>query len=143
MCFTAERDFKNQFGLMHFQFFCIFFYFLYILYIDNQHQSTASNDVRETPPPSPTQSQKLNDNNNRKLAIDDDILHEDPNGLINVEYIKLKKILVQPMHDVDLLYEPKTLDSDNIGTGKIQILLFVKTTKKIVPQIFFCMFTND
>lgn len=83
--------------------------------------------MRETPP-SPTQSQNLNDNNNRKLAIDDDILHEDPNGLINVEYIKLKKILVQPMHDVDLLYEPKTLDSDNIGTGKIQVLLFVKTT---------------
>lgn len=72
---------------------------------------------------SSSSSSPLNATNDRKLFIDDDLLAEDPNGLNNVEYIKLKKVLVQPVHDVDVLYEPKNSDSSELGTGKIKVTL--------------------
>lgn len=91
---------------------------MHFLYISVTHRTYSStfNDVRETPPTS-SSSLSLNATNNRqKFELDDDLLAEDPNGLNNVEYIKLKKVLVQPLHDTDVIYEAK--DSSELGTGK-------------------------
>lgn len=103
-------------------FFCVLFF---TCTTDTHRQlSNTLNDVRETPPTS--SSYPSNTTNNRKLVLDDDLLVEDPNGLNNVEYIKLKKVLVQPMHDVDVLqYEPKIIDSSELGTGKKYLRLIL------------------
>ncbi|XP_063700230.1 A disintegrin and metalloproteinase with thrombospondin motifs 15 [Culicoides brevitarsis] len=74
----------------------------------------ALNNVRKTPPsPSISSSDATN---NRKFSLDDDLLVQDPNGLNNVEYIKLKKVLLQP-HDTDVVqYEPTNIDSSELET---------------------------
>lgn len=84
--------------------------------------SNTLNDVRETPPTLSSSSSPLNATNNRTFDYDDVL---NPSGLNNVEFIKLKKVLVQPMHDVDVLYEPKTLDSSELGTGKNVFTLLI------------------
>lgn len=98
--------------------FCVSF-----LRITDAHRPYSNtNDVRETPLSSSSPSSSPNATNNRKFVIDDDLLVEDPNGLNNVEYIKLKKVLVQSVHDVDVLpYEPEV--SSELGTGKKYFLM--------------------
>lgn len=115
--------------------------------------SNTLNDVRETPLSSSSPSSSPNATNNRKFVLDDDLLVEDPNGLNNVEYIKLKKVLVQPVHDVDVVqYEPEV--SSELGTGKkyfimINIVLsYVLTLITIIfcghlsPNVFVCVLSN-
>lgn len=107
------------FWLMH------FFYIYFFCYSDTHRLYSSSNtlnDVRETPPTLSSSSAPLNATNNRTFD-NDEVL--DPSGLNNVEFIKLKKVLVQPMHDVDVLYEPKTLDSSELGTGKNVFTLLI------------------